>query len=367
MKGILQFALTEIKLVLKDKSFYIWALLLPLFFIVVFSGGNGSDKDSKTRTKPALKITNHDRGVLSGKLIKYLKEEGFFFYEDKTEDVLRELVIPDTFSQKLSNHEQVSLQLIMNTDEMSNASISAKVSIFRAVFKFIALNNFDIKNPKKFLKLDTKWLGSKAGDPVPQGYIHQVPATIINFLMFNLLIFGGITVVKLRERGLLKRFITTPQGSFGIWLSLMTANLFVGMVVILMVFISSSLIFPVSFFNFSSLPVLLILVVYSISISALSVFLGSVLKKHEAIVGVSVLLANLFAALGGCWWPLELVPDFMKKIALFVPASWAVRSVDQLLFFKQPFSSVYWNLIYLLLFALLFSVLSVKFFNRQKQ
>ncbi|MCK7462075.1 MAG: hypothetical protein MZU84_08450 [Sphingobacterium sp.] len=37
-------------------------------------------------------------------------------------------------------------------------------------------------------------------------------------------------------------------------------------------------------------------------------FIGSLCTKEDLIIGLAVLLANIFAGLGGCWWPIEIVP-----------------------------------------------------------
>ena len=66
---------------------------------------------------------------------------------------------------------------------------------------------------------------------------------------------------------------------------------------------------------------------FTLAMACLSIFVGSVIRKEELIVGVSVLAANVFAALGGCWWPAEIVPPTFKTLAMVSPAFWAMDSI----------------------------------------
>jgi len=361
MKGIIKFALTEIKLILRDKSFYLWALVLPVAFIFVFSGLGGGDNGE--RVKSGLYLLNKDKKEDSNLFINYLKNESLMIYEDKREGTKRQLTIPNGFTDKIKAGEKVNLKFRIFDNSIDKAGFQVKISIYRAMFKFIAERKSGLKNPKEFFNIKSSWQGR--ADKIPSGFLHQIPATIIIFLLFNLLIYGGIKVVELRERGMLKRFAVTPFGKTGIWSASFITNIFVGIIVIFMILLSSSVLFGVSFEGSSIFAVILVLAVYGSSLSALGIFIGSIFKRTESVVGVAVLLANLLAALGGCWWPIEVAPDFMKKIAFFIPTRWAMKASDKLLFFKYPVSSVLNNILLLIVFTVIFAALSIKFFNIQ--
>jgi len=363
VRGIIRFSLTELKLILKEKSFYFWAIILPIFFIFVFSGigGDNSGKDIKT----IVYITNLDNGQFSKDLIDNLKKENLSIkFKKKEEKVSRELIIPPDFSKKIENKKKVILKFKVKGTKLDNYAVQVKVSLYRAIYKFLIKKYLGIEKPNEILTIKTEWAGRASY--IPSGVIHQAPATILTFLLFNLLIFGGTNLVKLRERGMLSRFATTPLGKKGIWSGLFLTNMFVAIVVILMIIFSSSLLFSVSFGLIPLLNMIFLLFIFSGFTASLSIYLGSVLKKEEAVVGVSVLLANLLAGLGGCWWPIEIVPDFMKKIAMLMPTWWAMAASDKLLFFKQPFSSILTYLFVLIGFTLVFAILSIKYFKIEK-
>ncbi len=45
------------------------------------------------------------------------------------------------------------------------------------------------------------------------------------------------------------------------------------------------------------------------------------------------------AALGGCWWPIEITGPFMQKLALFLPTGWMMDAMHKLMVFEDPWSS----------------------------
>ena len=108
---------------------------------------------------------------------------------------------------------------------------------------------------------------------------------------------------------------------------------------------------------------LLNVLIFSIAIASLSIFIGSVLKKEDLIIGVSILLANIFAALGGCWWPSEIVPQTFQTIGMISPAYWAMDAFHKIIFFNKGLADILLNFIVLLGFTVIFTLLAIKFFK----
>jgi len=136
MKGILRFARTELKLILRERSFYFWAVVLPLAFVYIFSG-LGSDEPGEA-AGPEVYISDQDTGSCSKALIAYLKEEKVSLAFDTTAGkVRRELIIPPDFSEKVENREKVTLQFRVNGAALDEAAVQVKVSLYRAIYKFL--------------------------------------------------------------------------------------------------------------------------------------------------------------------------------------------------------------------------------------
>jgi len=184
--------------------------------------------------------------------------------------------------------------------------------------------------------LDAKFAGR---DPVPSGIGFSLPGNLVYFLTMNLLIFGGATVAATRRSGVLKRLLTLPvrRGEliagqlYGLWL--------LGAVQIGFLLLVGKLLFHLNVG--ANLPgVLLVLLVYAWVAAALGVLIGSLIDASDRVVGVCVLASLLMAAVGGCWFPLELAPEALRSAGHCVPTGWALDALHRLISFGGDFGSV---------------------------
>jgi ABC-2 type transport system permease protein len=65
------------------------------------------------------------------------------------------------------------------------------------------------------------------------------------------------------------------------------------------------------------------------------------------------------AALGGCWWPLFIMPRWLQNLARITPHAWANSAFNKLMLFGATPQDVVPELGALVLFAVLFGVLGV--------
>ena len=79
--------------------------------------------------------------------------------------------------------------------------------------------------------------------------------------------------------------------------------------------------------------------------------------------GICVLASLLLAALGGCWWPLEIGPPVMKTISLCLPTGWALQALHQLISFGSGFGAVLKPIGVLLAFGAAANLLAARFFR----
>ena len=109
--------------------------------------------------------------------------------------------------------------------------------------------------------------------------------------------------------------------------------------------------------------VALTLIIFCWVAASLGVLVGSLIAAEDRVVGLCVLASLLQAALGGCWWPLEIGPPVMKTIALCTPNGWALQALHQLISFGNGFEAVLLPLGVLLAFGATANLLAAKFFR----
>jgi ABC-2 type transport system permease protein len=66
------------------------------------------------------------------------------------------------------------------------------------------------------------------------------------------------------------------------------------------------------------------------------------------------------AALGGCWWPLEIVSKPLQTFALLMPSGWAMKALHETISFGRGLDGVAVPVAVLLGFGVVFTVVAAK-------
>lgn len=354
----------------RDKIFFFWTLVFPLVFILIF--GN-LYKDDNSAPQAYLSVVNRDTGQWGAYFIEKLKAPGINLgvldKEPKPGQYNRVLIIPENFSKNIE--EKKAQQLILKKGERADVKASAQVEtkILQAIAKVITelilhpdiTTFFEIKSEFKNIIEIKSQLPENTLRKVPSGFDHVIPGILVQFLMMMVLIYGGIVVMMDRQKGILSRILFSSASIAELWGGKFVGRLLMGIVQAFILIVTGLLFFSLNLGNIflSFLNVL----IFSICIASLSIFIGSVLKKEDLIVGVSVLTANMFAALAGCWWPIEVVPQTFRTIGMISPAYWAMDAFHQIIFFNKGLTDILINFIVLMGFTLVFTLLAIKFFK----
>ena len=133
---------------------------------------------------------------------------------------------------------------------------------------------------------------------------------------------AGITLVESRRLGVSRRMLGTPTGigpyilgvGLGRWgLGLIQATLLLGL---------GTAVFGVSIGHWPTAITLTLL--WCALAATVGMLLGAVGRTAEQVVAWSVPLGIGMGMLGGCMWPLSVVPAFMRTIGHLTPHAWAV-------------------------------------------
>jgi ABC-type multidrug transport system permease subunit len=187
------------------------------------------------------------------------------------------------------------------------------------------------------LRLET----TRAGDRLEAltGFSQAVPGTMVMFTLLVLLTTGSVMVVMERREGLLRRLASAPITRGEVILGKAGARFALGVVQIAFAMTIGTIFFRVRWGP--DLPMLfLVLLAYGALCAVLGFFLGNLCRTEGQAVAIGVISSNVLAALGGCWWPIEVTPDWMQKFALFLPTGWAMDALHKLVSFEAGASSV---------------------------
>jgi ABC-type multidrug transport system permease subunit len=159
------------------------------------------------------------------------------------------------------------------------------------------------------------------GESLQQGLGQSVPGMGTMFVLMT--IFGGMAALVVeRQQWTLQRLAVMPVSRSTLLAGKILARFCLGLLQFLVVFIVGALLRM----NFGKDPLalLLLVIVYTLSVTAISFAIGPGLKNPAQAHGLSLLLTLTLAPLGGAWWPMSLSPKFMQIIGHASPVAWAM-------------------------------------------
>ena len=113
--------------------------------------------------------------------------------------------------------------------------------------------------------------------------------------------------------------------------------------------------------------VLLISLLMVLMSAAFSVMLSTLARTDRGASAIAVLCSLLLAPLGGCWWPLFIVPHWMQVLAKFTPHGWANTGFNKLMLFGADGSAALPEMLALLGFGAAFLIIAVLNFRTEAE
>lgn len=375
MKNILHIGFTDTKLFLRDKTAYIWLLLMPLMFIG-FTGKLNSGPRGPAVARPTVMIDNQDSGFLGSIMLREIGEQGLRVVgPDQAESANRSITIRADFTESILAKEQSKLEFTKTGTGDDEETFLVEARLARAI---IATNGFLIehagKNPDvppseetlgaildlpDMVTLDSKHAGRK---PRPVGFAFSLPAIVVMYLLVNTMIFGGAVVAAQRRNGVLKRMAINPVTKTELLFGKIYGLLLLAAVQMAILLAVGQFVLGVDVAN-NLFGILLTLFILSWVAASLGVLVGFLVKDEEKVIGICLATALPAAAIGGCWWPLEIAPPFMQHMALTVPTGWALKAMHQLITFGSGLEAITTPLLVLVAFGLVANIAAARFFR----
>jgi ABC-2 type transport system permease protein len=179
------------------------------------------------------------------------------------------------------------------------------------------------------------------------GFGQSVPGMGTMYAMFT--VFGGmIGLVGERKLGTLQRLVVMPVTRAQLLGGKILSRLTLGLIQYLVVFAVG---FLVGLEIGDPLALLMVMLSFLLAATAFSFALGTRLQTEAQANGLANLLGLTLAPLGGAWWPLEIVPPFMRVIGHASPVAWAMDGFQALIFENGGVGDVLLPVVVLLLFA----------------
>jgi len=353
----------DVQYLFRMREIWVWTFVMPVVFfyfigsITKGAGGRSEDKD------PIIVSVPPDAGFLAQRLTHAIEARDYRIV-DKGSRV--KLEVPAGFTESVLNGKPVKLKLSRVGEGLNADYDQARVG--RVVYTLLAdlvlaekstspvtLEALEkVAAEPRMLQLDVKAAG-KRHDP-PTGFEQAVPGTIVQFLMLVMFTVSAVMLTVGRENGVMRRLASAPLSRFAVVSSKWAGRMVLGMIQIAFAMTTGTLLFGVNW-GTHLWAVLVVLFAYASLAVSLGFLLSNFTSNQRQVVGLGVLSSNVLAALGGCWWPIEITPPWAQKMALLFPTGWAMDALHKLVNFGAEPLSVLPHVVALMISSLITGVI----------
>lgn len=403
MKKILYIALLKLKLLSRDKVSLIGMFLAPIAFITIICLGFGSGSSTGTgNVKYPVAVVNKDNGEYSKKLISMMKDGKYFKVEEKSmteakkavenNEIAMGFVISDDFSKSVEDNGKANVQVLKLQDNENTSAFSAIVENYIYELKTGKKAGNAAAETLSSMKLIKTDESKQIENNVEQKYLENIKSPsntytmqtiqknkshardslstnsmgiIIMFIMF-FVTMAASAILEEKEIGTWSRINGTPTRNYSVLLGYILGNFIIGWIQTGVLIVFSKLVFNLSW-GTSALGVIILFSAFLLCATALGIALASIVKSKAQLSTLVPIVVIPTCLLAGCMWPREIMSDIMLKISNFVPESWVINGMTDLIIRNQNAYAVITPSLVLLAFSAVFFIIGEIFMSAQKE
>ncbi|MHB1295018.1 MAG: ABC transporter permease [Anaerolineae bacterium] len=406
---LLAVLLKDIKLLLRDRGELISLFLMPLAFIIPVGLAMGPGDGygiSRSNTREYLPVVLYDEGPVAQRLASALGESldvrtsvAPDLYEQlglaechadspacmeraAAELVRRDacsaaLIVPAGMSAAVEAGRHVTLTLLYNATASAEdrqlvqavvegtttyLSIAARLEQSQGELAAIAGiaptssadgDAAEGDTRKSAVHLETVYPTSAASVVTPDTYQQTVPGYTVMFVFF-IVSYLSDSIRAEKHEGTFRRMSSMPVGRSVMLGGKLLAAMTVGVIQVALLFCVGAVLFGL---DLGKDPLALVLLTVALAAAATAIgTAASVTRLGNSLVPPLV----IGALLGGCMFPLSLMPSFLRTVSYFVPHRWALAGFQDLLVRNGGLMEVLPEIGALLAFAAAFFALAVR-------
>ena len=192
----------------------------------------------------------------------------------------------------------------------------------------------------------------------------NVPGFSVTFLLLGMLLGVSLGLLDEHDWGTFDRLRSLPIGLASVLTGKLLSRFCVGVVQMIVLFAVGRVAFDISL---GPQPLALLLPIAGISFAgaAFGLLVAAVAPSRDSVLPVGSAVAIAMAAIGGCWWPIDLEPRWMRQLSLGLPTRWAMEAFNDLMMRQRTVSAAWQPTLVMLGFGLAFLVAGVALFRRR--
>ncbi len=386
---VLLIAGKDTKIFLANRFAVAFAFIFPFLFIIGFTlalRGVGTDDEQLVFT-----VATQDQGGIARSIVDSMAADpdGRFVevpYTEavdslESEEIQGFIAFPAGFSSSVVSGQQASIEVVTLSEHPDTAvalegvatSIAGLVSLNQVMGQ--ALFNLSGEVEGAPAGLDASSIArvsdevvfefEQVGDVRPFNPSHfTLPGYLVMFVFFAAAM-GAAEIARERENNTLERLASQGVRRQAIIAGKVLASIYRGMMQLAVLWIVGILGFGLDL-GASPATVVAVSLLMVIASSAFAVMLASLVTTRRGVDSAAVLVSLILAPVGGSWWPLFIMPEWMQTLAKLTPHGWANQAFNKLMLFGATAGDVVSEMVALLAFALVFLVISLWRFRTSK-
>ncbi len=158
----------------------------------------------------------------------------------------------------------------------------------------------------------------------------NVPGFSVTFMLLGMLFAVALGLLDERDWGTIDRVRSLPVPVLSIVVGKLASRFTVGVLQMIVLFAVGFVLFRISL---GPQPWALLLPIAGIVFAgtAFGLVVAADAPSRDAVVPLGSIVILTMAAVGGCWWPIDLEPGWMRSVALAFPTTWAMDAFNDLM------------------------------------
>ncbi len=406
----LNIALKDMRIFFKDRGAVVQLFLLPLLFIVVFSGalaaiGSGGEED----TRILLPVVNLDGGEAAQTLLDGLDAAGGVrverYEQAEAQSLLDEnklarvLTIPAIFTADMADNHQVTLRFVNYPDADPEETEAVRL-VIEGVARDMSLESqilaslqqmgaMQANAPEEFQVFTAERTMAQARSQFersrtqplvavvqtvpgqPEGEREEMPdavqLAVPGFTVLFVFLTGQATARSIYDEkkvGSFRRLLAAPMSKASLLAGKMIPNFMTGLIQTAVIFAFGIIgmrllgLTPMTLGD-APLAVVIVAVLVALCSSAFGILIAAIARTENQIGGLSSVFLWVMGILGGCFVPLFILENFLGPLPKIVPHYWANRAFNDLLVRGLGLADVTTEMAALLAFTALFFVIGL--------
>jgi ABC-2 type transport system permease protein len=351
-RAVATIAADELRRLARDRFALVFTLALPVLIIVLIGSTFGAAADDLE-----VGVLDQDGTAASEELVAALRDAGGLTVEvfDDPDDlrfdvrsngVASGIVVPAGYGDGLAAGGPVTVDLLVDPTSTTSAAVRATVEaavsgeaarLAAATFASeqtgarlaFPLAQADVVGPTLgTVPVRAEDVGT-GGEAAAGDFGYTTPANLVLFVFVSTLVVGA-QLANDRRAGLIRRMLATPHRTRTILLGIGAAKLAHALVQSGVIVVVGAVAFGVDWGD--PLGAALTVLLFALVATGVGLLVGAAATDAEQARSIGSPVAIALGMLGGCMWPLEIVPPFMRTVGHVTPHAWAMDAWTGLIF-----------------------------------